>query len=73
MKGRGLGASPSQLYESVRYDSDQKDLLVSQLKAEIYELRKGSKDYDGLHRDLLNLEHRYNLLQEEKNCQQDDF
>ncbi len=46
-------------YDSVRYDSDQKDLLVSQLKAEIYELRTGSKDYDALHRELLNLEHRY--------------
>lgn len=47
-------------------DSDHKDLVISQLKAELFELRKNEKDYNELHTKLNNLEHRYNLLQEEK-------
>jgi len=52
--------SPSQV------DSDQKELIISQLKAEIFELRQNDRDYHDLSSQLKNLEHRYNLLQEEK-------
>ncbi len=47
-------------------ESDQKDLIISQLKAEIFELRQNDRDYHDLSSQLKNLEHRHNLLQEEK-------
>jgi hypothetical protein len=32
-------------YDSVHLASDQKDLLISQLKAEIFEIQQRDKDY----------------------------
>ena len=34
-----------QYYDSVHLASDQKDLLISQLKAEIFEIQQRDKDY----------------------------
>ena len=55
-----------QYYDQTQIDSDHKDLVISQFKAELYDLRQTQRDYDDLHTRLTNLEHRYNLLQEEK-------
>lgn len=41
-----------QYYDSVHLASDQKDLLISQLKAEIFEIQQRDKDYLAL-RDQL--------------------
>ena len=41
-----------QYYDSVHLASDQKDLLISQLKAEIFEIQQRDKDYIAL-RDQL--------------------
>ena len=35
----------TQYYDSVHLASDQKDLLISQLKAEIFEIEQRDKDY----------------------------
>jgi len=35
----------SRYYDSVHLASDQKDLLISQLKAEIFEIEQRDKDY----------------------------
>lgn len=59
--------SPSQV------ESDQKDLLISQIKAEIFELKQNERDYLDLASQLRNIEHRYNLLQEEKLRAEVDF
>jgi len=40
--------------------------LIAQLKAENFEYRQKEKDYNILHSQLLDLEHRFRLLQEEK-------
>lgn len=48
-------------------EQDQKDIVIAQLKAENFEYRQKEKDYNSLHKALLDLEHRYKLLQEEKN------
>jgi len=59
--------SPSQV------ESDQKDLLISQIKAEIFELKQNERDYLDLASQLRSIEHRYNLLQEEKLRAEVDF
>jgi chromosome segregation ATPase len=59
--------SPSQV------ESDQKDLLISQIKAEIFELKQNERDYLDLASQLRSIEHRYNLLQEEKLRAESDF
>jgi len=59
--------SPSQV------ESDQKDLLISQIKAEIFELKQNERDYLDLAAQLRNIEHRYNLLQDEKLRAEADF
>jgi len=48
-------------------------LIISQLKAELFELRRNEKNYEELHAKLNNLEHRYNLIQEEKMMNEKDF
>lgn len=59
--------SPSQV------ESDQKDLLISQIKAEIFELKQNERDYLDLAAQLRNIEHCYNLLQDEKLRAESDF
>lgn len=66
-------ASYSRYFSPSQVESDQKDLIVSQLKAEIFELRQNERDYVDLASQLRNLEHRYNLLQEEKYRAEADF
>lgn len=60
-------------YNNNQIDSDQKDLAIAQLKAEIFELRQNERDYVELAAQLRNLEHRYNLLQEDKFRGEADF
>ena len=43
-----------------------KELIISQLKREIYDLRTNERDFNELHTQLSNLEHRYSLLHDEK-------
>jgi uncharacterized small protein (DUF1192 family) len=40
--------------------------LISQLKAEIFELQQNEKDFEEINSSLKNLEHRYALLQDDK-------
>ncbi|EAR89366.2 hypothetical protein TTHERM_00373830 (macronuclear) [Tetrahymena thermophila SB210] len=57
------GLSPN---GSTKYDSYQKDVLISTLQAQIFEMRQNEKDFQELNHHLKNLEHRYNILSEEK-------
>ena len=43
-------------------NDSQNDALISQLKAEIYELTNNEKDFEVINASLKNLEHRYSLL-----------
>ena len=52
---------------------DQKENLISQLKADLYELKQNEKDFRNLNGDLSNLEHRYTMLKEEKARMERDF
>lgn len=41
-------------------------MLISQLKAEIFEMKQNERDFNELNQHLKNLEHRYTILNEEK-------
>lgn len=45
---------------------DSRDLMIQRLKSELEDLKKNEKDYSDLNFLLTNLEHRYNLLNDEK-------
>lgn len=53
--------------------SDQKDLLVSQLKAEIFEIQQRDKDYLALRDQLYSIQTKYRHLHDEKLLQDNDF
>ena len=56
----------TQYFDPAQVDSDQKDLIISQLKADVFELKQNEKDYQDIRVNLNNLEHRHVMLQEEK-------
>lgn len=62
-----------QYYDSVHLASDQKDLLISQLKAEIFEIEQRDKDYLALRDQLYTIQTKYRHLQDEKLIQDNDF
>lgn len=53
--------------------SDQKDLLISQLKAEIFEIQQKDKDYLALRDQLYTIQTKYRHLQDEKLLSDNDF
>jgi len=53
--------------------SDQKDLLISQLKAEIFEIQQRDKDFLAMKDQLMNIQSKYRHLQDEKLLQDNDF
>lgn len=55
-----------QYYDSVHLASDQKDLLISQLKAEIFEIQQRDKDFLALRDQLYSIQSKYRHLQDEK-------
>ena len=57
--------SPS-YYTHKKIESDQKDIIIAQLKAENFELKQKDKDYAIIHSQVLDLEHKIKLLSEEK-------
>lgn len=52
--------------------SDQKDLLISQLKAEIFEIQQRDKDYLALRDQLYTVQTKYRHLQDEKLLKDND-
>jgi len=63
----------SRYYDSVHLASDQKDLLISQLKAEIFEITQRDKDYMALRDQLYTVQTKFRHLQDEKLLQDNDF
>ena len=53
--------------------SDQKDLLISQLKAEIFEIQQRDKDYLALRDQLYTIQQKYRHVQDEKLMQDNDY
>ena len=53
--------------------TDHKDRLISQLRHEAQDLRQKERDYKSLQDQLLNLEHTFSKLNEEKRRMDDDY
>lgn len=47
----------SNYVDSLRLESDQKDLLISELKAENFELRNKQRHYHHMHDNIGGIEH----------------
>ena len=47
-------------------ENEQKDVLISQLKAEVFELKRIEGDYQKLNALIIELGDKYELLQQEK-------
>jgi hypothetical protein len=52
--------------DPLRAENEQKDLIIAQLKAEAFDLRQKDRDYKALFETFINLQHKYNLLVDEK-------
>lgn len=60
-------------YDRLKTESDQKDLLIAQLKAEIFELKQNEKDQALLRQQIANLEVRNQSLNEDKILKEKDW
>jgi chromosome segregation ATPase len=65
--------SYNRYFSPAQVESDQKDVIISQLKAELFELKQNHKNYQEINTHLTNLEHRHNLLLDEKNRNEREF
>ena len=53
-------------YDKLKTESDQKDLLIAQLTAEIFELKQNERDQALLRQQIANLEARNQTINEDK-------
>jgi len=66
-------SSPYKNRHTANNESDQKDIVISQLKAAAFELHQSEKGIDNLGTKLTNLNHRFNLLQKEKALDEKEY
>ena len=50
----------------LRIESDQKDIIIAQLKEELYHLQKNEQEFYNLEDQYKKLEHKYRVLSDEK-------
>lgn len=50
----------------LRIESDQKDVIIAQLKEELYHLKKNEQEFYNLEDQYKKLEHKYRVLSDEK-------
>lgn len=65
--------SYTRYFSPAQVESDQKDLIISQLKADIFELKKTEEEMYNLSQELKSLENRYQQTMSEKDQNEDDF
>merc|ERR1712166_1480525 len=63
---RGINTSPSKYSSNTKGGGDSKDLIISQLKREIMDLRVNERDLGAMNSQLAGLESKYRLLQDDK-------
>jgi len=63
---RGVNTSPSKYSTNTKGGGDSKDLIISQLKREIMELRVNERDLGAMNAQLSGLEQKYRMLQDDK-------
>jgi chromosome segregation ATPase len=65
--------SYNRYFDPAQVESDQKDLIISQLKADQFELRQCEQNLQDLNAQLNNLDHSLAILKEEKARSEKDF
>ena len=60
-------------YDALHQASDAKDLLIAQLKCEIFELTQKDKDFQALVKQLNGIKAKYAQVAEEKFLMEEDF
>jgi hypothetical protein len=63
----------SQYVSPLRLESDQKDLMISELKAENFELRNKERHYNVMYDNIKNIERECALVSEEKRAMEEDM
>ena len=63
----------SHAYGSVQLNNDHKDLLISQLQAEIYELKRREQEITSLNTQVATLENKCSLVRAERDAIQEDY
>jgi hypothetical protein len=59
--------------DSIRLEGDQKDLLISELKAENFELRNKERHYHAMHDEISGIEHECAEVSKEKRAMEDEM
>lgn len=59
--------------DSIRLEGDQKDLLISELKAENFELRNKERHYNAMHDEISGIEHECAEVSKEKRAMEDEM
>ena len=63
----------SQFYSPLVLESDQKDLLISELKAENFELKNKERQYNQMYDSIMNIEHEGALIHQEKRAMEEEM
>lgn len=63
----------SHYVDSLRLEGDQKDLLISELKAENFELRNKERHFQSMHDNIAGIEHECAVVSEDKRAMEDDM
>ena len=59
--------------DSIRLEGDQKDLLISELKAENFELRNKERHFHAMHDNIGSIEHNCAVISEEKRQMEEEL
>ena len=63
----------SHYVDSLRLEGDQKDLLISELKAENFELRNKERHFQSMHDNIAGIEHECAVVSEDKRAMEDEM
>mmetsp|Transcript_34514 Transcript_34514/g.34164 ORF Transcript_34514/g.34164 Transcript_34514/m.34164 type:complete len:291 (-) Transcript_34514:194-1066(-) len=63
----------SHYFDSLKLEADQKDLLISELKAENFELRNKERHYHTMHDNIGGIEHECAIVSEEKRSMEEEM
>jgi len=66
-------ASLRRYYDPLQVASDEKDVIISQLKADIFELSRNERDFRALNAELHDLERKLDIQQSEKVANENDY
>lgn len=63
----------SHYFDSLKLEADQKDLLISELKAENFELKNKERHYHNMHTNIGGIEHECAIVSEDKRSMEEEM